>query len=75
MAMKTFTRLLSVQSMLKTNPIENNLTAKELKIKINDGFATVSYKNIDHDTYELVHTTIPEIYQGQGLGSILAEVF
>lgn len=75
MAMKSFTRLFSVQSMLKTNPIENNLAAKELKIKINDNFAKVTYKNIDDNTYELVHTTIPEIYQGQGLGSILAKVF
>ncbi|XP_018576923.1 protein NATD1-like [Anoplophora glabripennis] len=73
MALRNFTRLFSVQSKLKTNPIENNFEKEELKIKINDAFATVTYKKMDNNTYDLLHTSIPEIYQGQGLGSILAE--
>lgn len=73
--MRNFARLFSVHSKLKTNPIENNSTTEELKIKLNNNFATVVYKKIDNNTYDLMHTSIPDIYQGQGLGSIFAEVF
>ncbi|KAJ8985638.1 hypothetical protein NQ317_015134 [Molorchus minor] len=37
--------------------------------------ATVDFKKIDENTYDLVHSYIPDEYQGMGLGHVLAESF
>lgn len=47
----------------------------ELTIELDSSTAaTISFVKIDNNTYDLVHTLIPEQLQGQGLGHIFAEV-
>ncbi|XP_060526990.1 tRNA-dihydrouridine(20a/20b) synthase [NAD(P)+]-like [Cylas formicarius] len=57
---------------LKNNPVQE--TSKQLAIEINSNvFATISFEKVDENTYDLVHTTIPEELRGRGLGHIFAE--
>ncbi|KAK9880976.1 hypothetical protein WA026_014328 [Henosepilachna vigintioctopunctata] len=48
-------------------------TGSSFKIKLNESqYAEVLYEKKGH-IYDLQHTSIPEDYQGKGLGSIVAE--
>lgn len=47
----------------------------QLTIELNsDTVAAISYVKVNDQTYDLVHTLIPEQLQGQGLGHLFAEV-
>ncbi|KAG5885605.1 hypothetical protein JTB14_024786 [Gonioctena quinquepunctata] len=72
--MRAATRFYSVQSNLRTNPVQDFVHAKSLQILLNgDEIASVDYEILNSNLYDLTHTSIPEKYQGQGLGTILAE--
>lgn len=65
--------LTNVRYNLKTKPII--VGTNELSIELDSStVATVSFVKVDHQTYDLVHTLIPEQLQGQGLGHIFAQV-
>lgn len=65
--------LTNVRHNLKTKPII--VGTNELTIELDSStVATVSFVKLDHQTYDLVHTLIPEQLQGQGLGHIFAQV-
>lgn len=64
--------LTNVRHNLKTKPII--VGTNELTIELDSStVATVSFVKLDHQTYDLVHTLIPEQLQGQGLGHIFAQ--
>ncbi|KAJ8937364.1 hypothetical protein NQ314_011910 [Rhamnusium bicolor] len=74
--MKPCTRFNSVQTNLKINPIEDNSLGKQFVIKLDgERSATINYEKLSDNTYDLVHSSIPEEYQGLGLGRILAELY
>lgn len=58
---------------LKANKIIHDPAAQLISIYLNSHSASVQY-NVQADVYDLVHTSIPDEYQNQGLGKILAEV-
>lgn len=71
--MRSATRFFSAQSNIKSNLIIE--TPEQFKIPLNtDQFAFVTYKVLDNNVYDLVHSSIPEQFKGKGLGSILASV-
>lgn len=71
--MKVATRFLSIRSNATTNPIIE--TADQFKIQLNsDKFGFIIYKKIGDNDYDLLHSSIPEEFQGKGLGSILGKV-
>lgn len=71
--MRVATRFFSVQSYIKSNPIIE--MTDQFRILLNtDDFACVTYKRLDDNTYDLLHSSIPEQYKGKGLGKILAQV-
>lgn len=71
--MNTAARFFSVQSNIKSNPIIEKPTQFEIRLN-NDQFAIVQYKKINDNVYDLLHSSIPEHFQGKGLGSILGQV-
>lgn len=71
--MRLATRFFSAQSNIKSNVIIE--TPDEFKIPLNtDHFAIVTYEVLDDNVYDLLHSSIPEQFQGKGLGNILAFV-
>lgn len=71
--MKLFRGLMSsVKFNLKHQPVLES--TNELSIQLdNSTLATISFVKVDENTYDLVHTLIPEQLQGQGLGQLFAE--
>ncbi|CAG9772404.1 unnamed protein product [Ceutorhynchus assimilis] len=71
--MQKFRGLMSaIKRNLQTNPIVE--TNSQLTIQLEKGAeAYVAFEKVDENTYNLVHTEIPEQYQGQGLGRELAK--
>lgn len=73
--MKPCTRFHLIQNNIKENPVEHNSLSREFTIKLDETrVALVEYEVVDNDVFDLVHSSIPEEYQGLGLGHILAEV-
>ncbi|KAJ8941158.1 hypothetical protein NQ318_004279 [Aromia moschata] len=72
--MKPRTRFSLIRSNLETSPLIENLIKKQFQIKLDDERnATVNYRKLNDNTYDLVHSSIPEEYQGMGLGHTLAK--
>lgn len=73
--MRASTRILSQRALhghISNNPIRE--TSQQFKIELNtNSFGIVTYEKQD-DIYDLVHSSIPEEYQGKGLGNLLATV-
>lgn len=71
--MRLSTRFFSAQSNIKSNFIIE--TPNQFKIPLNtDQFAFVTYKVLDNNVYDLLHSSIPEQFKGRGMGNILANV-
>ncbi|XP_050506012.1 protein NATD1-like [Diabrotica virgifera virgifera] len=70
--MKGIRNLSAVRSKLISNPVEDNTSEKILKTSLNGDFATLEYEKIGANSYDLIHTNIPEEYHGQGLGTVFA---
>ncbi|CAH1991872.1 unnamed protein product [Acanthoscelides obtectus] len=68
-------RFLSMKSNLINSSIINCSSKMMFKVPLDssDNVATIRYEQIDENTFDLVHTDIPEELQGKGLGTILAE--
>lgn len=72
--MKAAKRFFSVQSNIKSNPIIE--MPDQFKIMLNtDQFAFITYQKLSDDVYDLLHSSIPEQFQGKGLGGILGQVW
>ncbi|XP_056641387.1 uncharacterized protein LOC130895755 [Diorhabda carinulata] len=70
--MKGIRNLSAIKSKLISNSIEDVRVEKVLKISLNGDYATLQYEKIGDNTYDLIHTNIPEQYQGYGLGTLFA---
>lgn len=73
--MRSSARIVSQRALhgnILSNPIRES--ASQFKIELNaNSFGTVTYEK-DNGIYDLVHSSIPEDYQGKGLGNVLATV-
>nr|CAH7756015.1 unnamed protein product [Callosobruchus chinensis] len=68
-------RFHSIKSSIINSAIIDCNPKRIFKIPLDssENYATVAYEQIDDNTYNLVHTTIPDELQGKGLGTILAQ--
>jgi predicted GNAT family acetyltransferase len=68
------TRMMSSSALrlIKTAKVHDNVNQGVLYINFNSHAAEVEYEKYG-DVYDLVHTSIPEEYQGEGLGTVFAE--
>lgn len=69
------TRMMSntIRNLVRNGKLQDNTDEHVFTININEHNAEVQYLK-QGDVYDLIHTSIPDQYQGQGLGNILAEV-
>ncbi|VEN63891.1 unnamed protein product [Callosobruchus maculatus] len=68
-------RFYTIRSNIINSAIIDCASKRIFKVRLDgsENYATVGYEQIDDNTYNLVHTNIPEELQGRGLGTILAQ--
>nr|CAD7403138.1 unnamed protein product [Timema poppensis] len=54
-------------------PVHHDKSASQFYVKIGKDKATIQYEKLN-STLDLQHTDVPEVFQGKGLGKILAKI-
>ena len=58
---------------LQQGKFEKLPQSKKFRLDLGDDCATIEY-SCDGETYDLIHTLVPERYGGRGIGSLIAQV-